>query len=129
MEREIHAQNDDSGGRRRSRFRDRGQRPTEPRPDACRAFRPAAPAAPSAAPAIKTISVVDIEQLPEATKAQVEAIVAKRSDADLQKLRGSIDATPAAKSALEAQGLTSAAVIAASMGSDGALTLITKKDG
>jgi hypothetical protein len=88
-----------------------------------------APAAPSAAPAIKTISVVDIEQLPEATKAQVEAIVAKRSDADLQKLRGSIDATPAAKSALEAQGLTSAAVIAASMGSDGALTLITKKDG
>jgi hypothetical protein len=88
-----------------------------------------APAAPSAAPAIKTISVVDIEQLPEATKAQVEAIVAKRSDADLQKLRGSIDATPAAKSALEAQGLTSAAVIAASMGSDGALTLITKKNG
>ena len=88
-----------------------------------------APAAPSAAPAIKTISVVDIEQLPEATKAQVEAIVAKRSDADLQKLRGSIDATPAAKSALEAQGLTSAAVVAASMGSDGALTLITKKDG
>ena len=87
-----------------------------------------APAAPSAAPAIKTISVVDIEQLPEATKAQVEAIVAKRSDADLQKLRGSIDATPAAKSALEAQGLTSAAVVAASMGSDGALTLITKKD-
>ena len=88
---------------------------------------PAAPAAPSTAPAIKTISVVDIEQLPEATKAQVKAIVAKRSDADLQKLRGSIDATPEVKSALEAQGLTSAAVVAASMGNDGALTLITKK--
>ena len=88
---------------------------------------PAAPAAPSAAPAIKTISVVDIEQLPEATKAQVKAIVAKRSDADLQKLRGSIDATPEVKSALEAQGLTSAAVVAASMGNDGALTLITRK--
>ena len=88
---------------------------------------PAAPAAPSAAPAIKTISVVDIEQLPEATKAQVKAIVAKRSDADLQKLRGSIDATPEVKSALEAQGLTSAAVVAASMGIDGALTLITTK--
>lgn len=87
----------------------------------------AAPAAPSTAPAIKTISVVDIEQLPEATKAQVKAIVAKRSDADLQKLRGSIDATPEVKSALEAQGLTSAAVVAASMGNDGALTLITKK--
>ena len=100
-----------------------------PAPTPAEPSAPAAPAAPSAAPAIKTISVVDIEQLPEATKAQVEAIVAKRSDADLQKLRGSIDATPEAKSALEAQGLTSAAVIAASMGSDGALTLITKKDG
>ena len=100
-----------------------------PAPTPAEPSAPAAPAAPSAAPAIKTISVVDIEQLPEATKAQVEAIVAKRSDADLQKLRGSIDATPAAKSALEAQGLTSAAVVAASMGSDGALTLITKKDG
>jgi hypothetical protein len=88
---------------------------------------PAAPAAPSAPPAIKTISVVDIEQLPDATKAQVKEIVAKRSDADLQKLRGSIDATPEVKSALEAQGLTSAAVVAASMGNDGALTLITKK--
>ena len=100
-----------------------------PAPTPAEPSRSAAPAAPSAAPAIKTISVVEIEQLPEATKAQVEAIVAKRSDADLQKLRGSIDATPAAKSALEAQGLTSAAVVAASMGSDGALTLITKKDG
>ena len=88
---------------------------------------PAAPAAPSAPPAIRTISVVDIEQLPDATKAQVKEIVAKRSDADLQKLRGSIDATPEVKSALEAQGLTSAAVVAASMGNDGALTLITKK--
>ena len=88
---------------------------------------PAAPAAPSAPPAIKTINVVDIEELPEATKAQVKEIVAKRSDADLQKLRGSIDATPEVKSALEAKGLTSAAVIAASMGNDGALTLITKK--
>ena len=99
-----------------------------PAPTPAEPSTPAAPAAPTAAPAIKTISVVDIEQLPEATKAQVEAIVAKRSNADLQKLRGSIDATPEAKSALEAQGLTSAAVIAASMGSDGALTLITKKD-
>jgi len=79
------------------------------------------------APAIKSISVVDLEQLPEATKAQVNEIVAKRSDADLQKLRGSIDSTPQVKSALEAQGLTSAQVIAASLTQDGTLTLITKK--
>ena len=88
---------------------------------------PSAPSAQSAAPTIKTISVVDIEQLPEATKTEVKVIVAKRSDADLQKLRGSIDATPEVKSALEAQGLTSAEVVAASLGNDGALTLITKK--
>ena len=79
------------------------------------------------APAIRSISVVDLEQLPEATKAQVNEIVAKRSDADLQKLRGSIDSTPQVKSALEAQGLTSAQVIAASLTQDGTLTLITKK--
>ncbi len=90
---------------------------------------PAAPAQhnPSETPSIQRISIVDIEQLPEATKTQVNAVVAKRSDADLQKLRGSIDATPAVKSALEAQGMSSAQVIAASLTDDGTLTLITKK--
>lgn len=90
---------------------------------------PTAPAQqdPSATPTIQRISIVDIEQLPEATKTQVDAVVAKRSDADLQKLRGSIDATPAVKSALEAQGMSSAQVIAASLTDDGTLTLITKK--
>ena len=88
---------------------------------------PSAPAAPDAAPAFQSIKIVDIETLPDTTKAQVNAVVAKRRDADLQKLRGSIDATPEVKSALEAKGLTSAQVIAASMGNDGALTLITKK--
>ena len=84
---------------------------------------PSAPAAPDAAPAFQSIKIVDIETLPDTTKAQVNAVVAKR----MQKLRGSIDATPEVKSALEAKGLTSAQVIAASMGNDGALTLITKK--
>jgi protein-disulfide isomerase len=88
---------------------------------------PEAPNAPSAAPTIQTISIVDIKELPEATQAQVNDVVAKRSDADLQKLRSSIDATPEIKSALEAKGLTSEQVIAASMGNNGALTLITKK--
>lgn len=88
---------------------------------------PEAPNAPSAAPTIQTISIVDIKDLPEATQAQVNDVVAKRSDADLQKLRSSIDATPEIKSALEAKGLTSEQVIAASMGNNGALTLITKK--
>lgn len=88
---------------------------------------PAAPNAPSAAPTIQTINVVDIKDLPEATQAQVNDVVAKRSDADLKKLRSSIDATPEIKSALEAKGVTSEQVIAASMGNNGALTLVTKK--
>ncbi len=90
---------------------------------------PAAPNAPSAAPTIQSINVVDIEDLPKETQAQVNDVVAKRSDEDIKKLRSSIDATPEVKSALEAKGLTSAQVIAASMGNDGALTLITKKSG
>jgi hypothetical protein len=88
---------------------------------------PAAPEAPAAAPAIKSVTIVDIEELPEATQTQVNSIVAQGGEAELEKLRSSIDATPQIKSALEAKGLTSAQVIAASMTQDGALTLVTKK--
>jgi hypothetical protein len=83
--------------------------------------------APSTTPTIQSINIVDIEQLPQETQAQVNTIVSQRSDADLQKLRSSIDATPQVKSALEAKGLSSAQVIAASLDDKGALTLITKK--
>lgn len=87
-----------------------------------------APEAPSTgAPNITSVSVVDIEELPEATQKQVNEVVAQRGDADLERLRTSIDGMPQLKSALEAKGVTSAEVIAASMGADGALTLITKK--
>lgn len=93
---------------------------------------PTAPAPENAEPAqpsIQSVNVVDIKELPEATQIQVNDMVAKTSDADLQKLRSSIDATPEVKSALEAKGLTSAQVVAFSMGNNGALTLITKKPG
>jgi hypothetical protein len=103
-----------------------GQSPASPSP-AAPSPAPAAPAAPSAAPTIQAINVVDITDLPAATQAKVNEVVAQRGEAGLQKLRGSIDATPQIKSALQAKGLTSAQVIAASMGTDGALTLITKK--
>jgi hypothetical protein len=88
---------------------------------------PAAPGAQPAAPAIQTVNIVDIEELPEETKTKVNEVIAKRGEDGLQKLRSSIDATPQVKSALEAKGLTSAQVIAASMDTNGALTLITKK--
>ena len=98
--------------------------------------QPSTPAAPEnqapdtqqqAAPTITSVNVVDIEQLPKETQDQVNQVVAQRSDADMQKLRGSIDARPDIKSALEAKGMSSAQVIAASLAQDGTLTLITKK--
>ena len=101
------------------------QQPTAQPP----AASPEAPGAQSAAPAVKSVTIVDIEELPAATQTQVDSIVAQTSEADLAALRSSLDAAPQIKSALEAKGLTSAQVIAASMGQDGALTLVTKKAG
>ncbi|BAB51483.1 hypothetical protein HKB47_02515 [Mesorhizobium japonicum] len=80
-----------------------------------------------AAPAIQSVNIVDITELPKDTQTQVNQVIAQRGDAGLQKLRSSIDATPKVKSALQAKGMTSAQVVAASMEPNGALTLITKK--
>ncbi|AZO20504.1 MULTISPECIES: hypothetical protein [unclassified Mesorhizobium] len=89
---------------------------------------PAAPApATPKAPTIESVNIVDITELPKDTQTQVNQIVAQRGDAGLQTLRKSIDATPKVKSALEAKGISSAQVIAASLQPNGALTLITKK--
>lgn len=89
-----------------------------------------APEAPAAAPTtIQSVKIVDMTELPEATQKQVNDVVAQAGEADLQQLRSTIDANPKIKSALEAKGLTSAQVIAASMSSEGALTLVTKKAG
>jgi hypothetical protein len=101
------------------------QQPAQQPPPASPA--PAAPGAQPEVPAIQTVNVVDIEELPKETQTKVNEVIAKRGEDGLQKLRSSIDATPQVKSALEAKGLTSAQVIAASMDTNGALTLITKK--
>ena len=116
MERKIHAQNDIFlRPPPRLAARDRRQRPAAAAPQP----GPAAPArdlsAQPAAPTIQSVNIVDIKELPEATQTQVNQVIAQRGDAGLQKLRSSIDATPEVKSALEAKGLTSAQVIAASM--------------
>ena len=88
-----------------------------------------APEAQAAPTTIRSVKIVDMTELPEATQKQVNDVVAQAGDADLQQLRSTIDANPKIKSALEAKGLTSAQVIAASMSSEGALTLVTKKAG
>ncbi|MBA8903693.1 hypothetical protein [Phyllobacterium sp. P30BS-XVII] len=76
---------------------------------------------------IKTINIVDINELPEGTKTQVNEAVAKRTDKDMTQLRTSIDASPQVSAALKEKGLTSAAVVVASLDSKGLLTLVTKK--
>ena len=53
---------------------------------------------------------------------------AQTSKDDMQALRRSIDATPEASSALRAQGLSSAAVIAALVDDEGKLTLVTNDE-
>ena len=107
---------DNSRGRRHARRWPRAASAQQQlRPAPARAATPAAPEAQPAAPAIQSVNIVDIKELPEATQTQVNQVIAQRGDADLQKLRSSIDATPKIKSALEAKGLTSAQVIAASM--------------
>ncbi|TPN84299.1 hypothetical protein FJ987_15790 [Mesorhizobium sp. CU2] len=88
---------------------------------------PATPQAQPAVPSIQGVSIVDITELPKDTQTQVNKIVAQRGDVGLQTLRKSIDATPKVKSALDAKGVSSAQVIAASLQPNGALTLITKK--
>ncbi|MBN9136081.1 hypothetical protein [Phyllobacterium sp.] len=76
---------------------------------------------------VTTINIVDINELPESTKTQVNDAVAKRSDKDMQQLRTSIDASPQVSAALKEKGLTSAAVVVASLDAKGLLTLVTKK--
>lgn len=80
-----------------------------------------------AAPSIQKVEVVDVEELPEAERTRITAASEQTADADLQSLRNSIDANAQASAALQEQGLTAESVIAAAMGADGTLTLITKK--
>lgn len=103
------------------------QQPAQQQPTQPPATAPEAPNAQPAAPTIQSVNIVDIKDLPPTTQTAVNDAVAKSSDADRQKLRETLEATPQIKSALEAKGVTSAQVIAASLGKDGALTLVTKK--
>jgi hypothetical protein len=99
------------------------EQPAAPQQAPAAAPEPAQPGA----PAIQKVDVIDIEELPEAERTQITAASEQTSGADLQSLRDSIAANGQASAALAAEGLTSESVIAAAMGPDGTLTLITKK--
>jgi hypothetical protein len=76
-------------------------------------------------PAIRSILVVDVKDLKPAMRSKVDDVVAQTSKEDMQALQQSIDATPAAVSALKAKGLNSSQVVAINI-ADGVLTMFAK---
>lgn len=74
---------------------------------------------------IRSIQVVDIKDLQPEVRSKVEEVVAKASEDDLRKLRGSIDASAEAVSALKAKGMSSSQVVAVNL-TNGVLTLFAK---
>lgn len=103
------------------------QAPTTDRPAA--APPASAPEAPATAPTIKSVTVVELDELPEATKAQVNQLVATRTADELQKLREAIEAAPTVKSAVEAKGFSSRDVVLAQVNDEGELTIVARKAG
>jgi len=83
---------------------------------------------PVTAPAIQRVNVIDVSELPQETQAQVNKIVEETSSESMQQLHSMVEASPEAKSALDEKGAKSTQVVATSMGADGTLTLITKKN-
>ena len=74
---------------------------------------------------IRSIQVVDVKDLQPTVRSKVDEIVAQTSDEEMQSLRKSIDASPEVASALKANGLSSAQVVAINI-ADGVLTLFAK---
>ncbi|MGX1790898.1 hypothetical protein ACWIGM_29400 [Bosea sp. NPDC055332] len=83
--------------------------------------------APAGAPTITSVKVVEIDELPEASKAQVNQLVATRTADELEKLRQAIEKAPAVKSAVEAKGFSSRDVVLAQVSNEGELTIVTRK--
>lgn len=98
-------------------------------PPAAAPQAPSSKQAPSSTPAIKSVNVVDFNQLPDATKTQVDTLVAKRSAEERQRLQSAIESAPMVKTAVEAKGFSSRDVLIAQMGQNGELTVITRKQG
>jgi hypothetical protein len=76
-------------------------------------------------PVIRSIQVVDVKDLKPALRSQVDDLVKRTSEQDIQSLRKSIDASPEVAAALKAKGLSSSQVVAINI-ADGVLTMFTK---
>lgn len=79
-----------------------------------------------AQPTIRSVQVVDVKDLSPSVRSQVDELVSRTSEEDLQSLRTSIDASPTISSALKAKGVTSAQVVAINIDDKGMLTMFTK---
>lgn len=88
-----------------------------------------APQAPAGTPAITSINVVALDELPEATKVQVNEIVAKRSAGEAEQLQQAIEGVPAVKAAVEAKGFSTRDVVIAQVDEAGELTIVTRRAG
>jgi len=89
----------------------------------------ASPQAPKAAPAIKSVNVVELNELPEATKTQVNELIAKRTAEDNQRLQRAIEGAPMVKTAVEAKGFSTRDVLIAQLNDEGELIVITRRAG
>jgi hypothetical protein len=87
--------------------------------------QPGAQTPDQSSPGIRSILVVDVKDLKPAARSKVEDIAAHTSEQDMQALRQSIDATPAAASALKARGFSSLQIVAINL-ADGILTMYAK---
>jgi hypothetical protein len=76
-------------------------------------------------PVIRSIQVVDVKDLKPALRSQVDELVKRTSEQDIQSLRKSIDAAPEVAAALKAKGLSSSHVVAINI-ADGVLTMFTR---
>ena len=88
---------------------------------------PQSETAPQQSVTIRSIQVVDVEELQADMRSKLDALVANTKEDEIKSLRESIDATPAAVSALKAKGRTSAQVVAINVDDNGILTMFTKK--
>lgn len=105
------------------------QRAPSPPPAAAPQSAPSTQAPSSATPTIKSVNVVDFDQLPDATKTQVDTLVSKRSAEEKQRLQSAIESAPMVKTAVEAKGFSSRDVLIAQMNPNGELTVVTRKQG
>lgn len=87
---------------------------------------PAAPEAQQAVPSIQNVSIVSRSVLPAESQAQIDGLVASRSEEQMQQLRSTLGAEPVVVQALEANGVSPDDVIVAQLTPQGALILVTE---